>query len=206
MTNFHNIKNKRFSDITESFIKLYNEILLLPEETMEKDYVISMSQIGYVVYYKYLEENGYDDILAIYNEVDALWHGVRLFHTEPYLTSPEFNNDRFGIHKDTGDGYNPSAAINWPLINCNKNSVTKWYKIINGEPIITQNYIYADHCEVEEVQSTSLMDNNPMLFRIDVFHSMDNKSNKKRVLASWPFKEGVSWKNSVKIMQNLHLI
>ena len=209
LSNFYKIKDSKFSQLTDTFISLYNNILEYPQDKMRKGIVKPLPRIGYMVYEKYLKENGYDDILDISAHVKELLPVVRLLHTEPYLELPEFDYakfTRFGIHKDSGANFNPSASINWPLINCDENSITKWYNITSGEPIVGPVYTDADHCEVEEVESTSLINNQPVLFRVDQFHSVDNYTEKKRVIAAWHFKEEVSWDRAVDIMRELNAL
>ena len=56
-TNFHNIQDSKFSQLTDTFISLYNDILEYPQDKMRKGIVKPLPRIGYMVYEKYLKEN-----------------------------------------------------------------------------------------------------------------------------------------------------
>jgi hypothetical protein len=207
--NFKAINDANATSLVPSFIKLYEQIEQIPDNEYKLGYVQKFDRIGYMVFPRFLKEHNYNDILEFKERIPQLASVVRLLHTEPYLQLPEFDGayfKRFGVHKDCGKKFKPSTSINWPLINCNSSSVTSWYKLESGEPHETDVYIDADHCEVTQIESTSLIDGEPVLFRVDEWHAIDNYTPDKRVIAGWHFDEKYSWDDACEIMTNLGVI
>ena len=64
-TNFHKIKDSKFSQLTDTFISLYDTVLQFPKEKHRKGVIQPLPRIGYLVFERWLEENGYTDIIDI---------------------------------------------------------------------------------------------------------------------------------------------
>lgn len=116
---------------------------------------------------------------------------------------------KLGPHIDSSvEGLVP-AAINFPLLNCDDNSTTKWWKIVKGEPerVLnaggqvngSANYTYnCKNCELELEESVSFQNDQVHLFNTSNWHSVDNNSGKTRMVFSFLFKSGLTWEDIVK--------
>lgn len=108
--------------------------------------------------------------------------------------------DRFSkhLHKLNGTSKeithnNTCGAINFPLINCNKDTVTSWYRLISGSPQVKDYLSRGDNCKFELIESTCLYDNQPNIIRTEQWHNVLNKSNKMRVIANIDFRWHMTW-------------
>ena len=91
------------------------------------------------------------------------------------------------------DSNNTCGAINFPLINCNHETTTKWLRLISVNPQINKYLSRGDNCNFEEIESTFLIDNEPNIISLEQWHSVINKSQKLRVIANIDFQWHMSW-------------
>jgi len=116
---------------------------------------------------------------------------------------------KLGPHIDSSvEGLVP-GVINFPILNCDNNSTTSWWKIVNGEPekVLnaggeksgSANYTYnCKNCEIELEESISFQNDQVHLFNTSQWHSVDNNSRKTRMVFSFLFKSGLTWEEIVK--------
>lgn len=106
------------------------------------------------------------------------------------------------------------GVINFPIINCDNNSITRWWKITKGEPnkVLnaggsvegSANYTYnCDNCELEMIDEVSFQNDEVHLFNTSQWHSVDNDSGKPRIVFSFLFKSNFKWEDIVKEYRRL---
>ena len=135
------------------------------------------------------------------------------------FTSKEYDKPILPTHMDTcTDGVVP-ASINFPLINCDNNTKTKWYRVLSGDPnfvinkggeinsfIAANKTPQASHCKLECVEEVSFYNDEPHLFRTSKWHEVINNSNKERVICSLLFKPPMIYDDIVYHYQQKGLI
>jgi hypothetical protein len=103
-------------------------------------------------------------------------------------------NDQVPAHLDAGKS---RIGMNWPIINCQK-SETHFYTLRNKNTKIVTNIVEPpedkflstyDTAPIEnlELQSTVIYNDNPILMRINHWHSITNHDDKMRVTLSLRF-------------------
>ena len=128
----------------------------------------------------------------LFEKLKPLYNLVEMYPTklkERRLRFHELKQDRWRIHKDRILGKPHHQAIIFPLINCDENTVTKWYDLIEGEQI-EESYAYAidenKPYKVRKLYETSFKNYEPVKIKVDVFHNVETKlKNKTRVIAGW---------------------
>lgn len=199
--NLYSIKSFQVSSLTKILIKLYKQVQKIPERDYKKGYLTKMSRIGYMVFPYFLKKHQYIKLLEFQKQHFHLSPVIRFLHTKPHLNLPEFENkpfNRFGIHIDSDENSStPSSSLNWPLINCNNKSTIYWHKLVSGQPKTAYNYTDADHCETRVIDQAVLYNGQPALIRVNRWHSVENNTQKKRVLAAIHFKHYMIWEDAV---------
>lgn len=166
-------------------------------------------------FYKYFRENKKDiphvkrpyaylfdkDVLGV-DMGDMFSNMIRFIYTNRQIP-------KLGAHVDSSiEGMVP-GAINFPILNCDDNSTTSWWKIVSGEPerVLnaggqkegSANYTYnCKNCELELEESVSFQNDQVHLFNTSNWHSVDNNSGKTRMVFSFLFRSDLKWEDIVK--------
>lgn len=95
------------------------------------------------------------------------------------------------------------GCINYPLINCNDNTITRWWKVKSGTPKEIYNMntwkMSCEDCKMEVIEEVSFKTGEVHLFNVSQWHSVENKTGERRVLFSILFKQdGRTWKDVVR--------
>jgi len=94
------------------------------------------------------------------------------------------NNDRWPIHKDKNLGLPAQKSLIFPLINCNKKTVTTWHELIVGNVEEKSNAFFVTNPYLTKIlHEESFIEDTPIIIRVDQWHSADNHSKKERVIA-----------------------
>lgn len=126
------------------------------------------------------------------------------------FTSEEKEKPTLPTHIDTCvDGMIP-ASLNFPLLNCDKETSTKWYRVKSGIPFFVTNkggkinsLIAANktpeaaHCELECIDEIYFENDQPHLFKTSRWHELINNSGKERVICSLLFKPPMVYEDIV---------
>lgn len=174
--------------------------------------VIPLNYCGYTIKLEYFTDRNYSSVEKMFNEIPWLKPRIIFYETDPNLKISDANGDdkeygsefldQYSIHlhriEDAIAMMNTNATINFPLLNCNEGSITKWYKLKQGSVIDTGYLSRTDHAEV--VEEASLRDRQCNLMRMDRWHSVNNYTGQRRVIANWDFSHYVTWDDAVELL------
>jgi len=209
-TNIHPLDTELLSDV---FVELNNEYLTKGLNT-ESKFVRSLNYCGFIVQLEYFLQNNCKAIGKLSETIPWLSQRIIFYETDPNLKISEAVGDdrdygaeyldKYSVHLHRVENAiavnNTNATLNFPLLNCNEQSVTTWYKMTKGTAVDMGYLSRTDECNVEIIQETSLYDGQCSLMRLDRWHSVKNNSGKRRVIANWDFKYFVPWDDAVDIL------
>lgn len=95
------------------------------------------------------------------------------------------NPNQYALHRDRFNGNLTSKSLIFPLINCNSQTITAWYKIHKGELDYRSNADFLDYTKpyiIEKLCETSLIDNQPTIINTELFHQVTNLSKSVRLI------------------------
>jgi hypothetical protein len=99
------------------------------------------------------------------------------------------SNSRFYVHIDGRFDDNSPGGINWPLENCDERSTTIWVRPLKEEyyEISANSYTLEEHVETKELFRYHCMNDQPILFRSNLWHYAINETNimQWRVMIKW---------------------
>lgn len=211
MKNFYHINNLKYVEFCKEarsffhFLRSQDRSNYDKNQFIERPYAFQMTK-------EFAENLGMD--LSIMDDCPYFHEMFRYL-----FTSEEYDKPTLPTHMDTcTEGVIP-AVVNFPLINCNDNTTTKWYRVKSGVPNFVVNkggeinsYIAANktpqasHCELECVEEVSFYNNEPHLFRTSRWHEVINSSGKERVICSLLFKPPMIYDDIVYHYQQKGLI
>jgi hypothetical protein len=95
------------------------------------------------------------------------------------------NPSTYSLHRDRFEGKLVEKSLIFPLINCNSQTITSWYKIHKGELEHRSNAEFLDYTKpyiIEKLCETYLIDNQPTIINTQVFHQATNLSGSVRLI------------------------
>lgn len=106
------------------------------------------------------------------------------------------------------------GSLTWPLWNCNSNSITVWYDVLqDGNPIYEygrEDVVIQDQgLELREIDRYQFNTEawNSVILRHDYWHTVYNNTNvdEDRMLLQWRFRPGLSWEEIMEITKEIHV-
>ena len=182
------------------------------DETSE--FVHKLNYCGHVVKLQYFLNLGYKNIEDFFGSISWLKPRIIFYETDPNIKISEVEGDdkeygaefldHYSIHLHRVENAiainNTNATINFPLLNCNEDSTTSWYKLKDGQILDTGYLSRTEDSSVELIEETNLKDRQCNLMRMDRWHSVKNNTGKRRVIANWDFHHYVPWDDAVELL------
>lgn len=173
MNNLFCEKQKNLEEYCPLLRKLYYHI----ESNHECEF-IRITHRGYSVDIRYVLD--YKE----FNQIFELTYLYPYSREVPNRIRFMINNDRWPIHKDKNLGLPAQKSLIFPLINCNEKTVTTWHELIIGDIYEKSNAIFVKEPYLTKIiHQESFIDNTPIIINVSEWHSADNYSNEKRVMA-----------------------
>jgi len=196
------------------------EVFHIVESGYNSEFITNLNYCGYIVHINLYEKLGYHDVVEFHNSIPFLKEVIIYYKTDPNLKLEKINDteskysdaiyfDRYSTHlhkvnhNDKAIARNNTCgSINLPLINCNKNSTTYFYRLKSGQPQVKDYLTRGDDCEFEVIEKNYLSNNCANLIRTEQWHSITNKTNSLRVVANIDFRWHVTWDDIQYIMSD----
>ena len=129
----------------------------------------------------------------LFEKLKPLYNLVEMYPTklkERKLRYMELKQPSWPLHMDRVLGQPIKEAIIFPLINCDENTVTRWYELTEGEITEEKTNAYfineKKSFKVKKLYETSFRNHEPVKIRVDVLHNVETKlKNKTRLMAGW---------------------
>lgn len=129
----------------------------------------------------------------LFEKLKPLYNLVEMYPTklkERKLRYMELKHAKWPLHMDRVLGQPIKEAIIFPLINCDENTVTRWYELTEGEITEEKTNAYfineKKSFKVKTLYETSFRNHEPVKIRVDVLHNVETKlKNKTRLMAGW---------------------
>ena len=187
-------------DIQRELKELYNSI------QSRKTTVKKIQTIGFYVPYKLVEQKLYPNLYEWINRKTLkgiLESGFRILWTD--RNQADSNNrpaNKYFPHIDKirANEY-PSGSLNIPIENCDHHTITSWHKINPMQKNIKKFETFeslSDESKETIFESVCMKMNDVFLIRTNIFHSVRNLGDKKRIIASWRILPNISWNTVVK--------
>ena len=172
------------SKLKGDYTQTFNLLLTLYNNYIFKHPYIKRTTRGITIDIKYT---------LLFEKLKPLYNLVEMFPTslkERRLRYMELKHSAWPIHTDRVLGNPIQHAIIFPLINCDENTTTRWYKLIEGEMrndisnayFINENKPY----KVKTLYETSFKQYEPVKIKVDVLHNVETKlKDKTRVIVGW---------------------
>lgn len=171
-----------------------------------------LNYCGYVVQLPYFTSRGYTNMQKLFDSIPWLKPRIIFYETDPNLKISEAVGDdkdygaefldRYSVHMHRVERAmavnNTNATINFPLLNCNEGSTTKWYKLAEG-PVLDTGYLSRTD-DATVIEEANLKDRQCNLMRMDRWHSVENNTGQRRVIANWDFHHFVPWDDAVELL------
>lgn len=211
LKNFYHINDPKYLDFCTEARKFFYYLRSVDRSQFDKNQFIERPY-AFQMTREFASNLGMD--LTIMDECPYFQNMFRYL-----FTSEEYDKPTLPTHMDTcTDGVIP-AVVNFPLINCNEQTKTKWYRVIDGVPdfvtnkggqinsnIAANKTPQASNCVLECVEEVSFTNNKPHLFRTSRWHEVVNYSGKERVICSLLFKPPMIYDDIVYHYQQKGLI
>ena len=180
--------------------------------------IFPISSVGFFIPFQSLIEDFYP---VLYQWIDKSEikqtmseKGFRLLYTDPKQfdeATPTKTLDRYFPHTDkTNERESPTGSLNIPVRNCDSSTVINWHKISSSHKNIVKFDNVADvlfeESEDTIFETTYMKMTEATLLRVDIFHSVRNLSNKRRIIAGWHTKPNIGWKVLLDIFSSKNLI
>ena len=129
----------------------------------------------------------------LFEKLKPLYNLVEMYPTklkERKLRYMELKHAKWPLHMDRVLGQPIKQAIIFPLINCDENTVTKWYELTEGEITDEKSNAYFINenkpFKTKKLYETSFRNHEPVKIRVDVLHNVETKlKNKTRLITGW---------------------
>jgi hypothetical protein len=99
------------------------------------------------------------------------------------------SHSRFYVHIDGRPDDGSPGGINWPLFNCDEQSTTVWVEPVEEKyfEVSANSFTLEPDVETRDIYTYNHRDEQPVLFRSDLWHYAVNETKKKdwRVIIKW---------------------
>ena len=133
-------------------------------------------------------------------ELHNISHRINLKDHFWVLLTNGKSNSRFYVHIDGNFEDGSPGGINWPLENCDQKSTTTWVRPLEEKyfEISHNSYTLDEDVETEEIYKYHCINDQPILFRSNLWHYAVNEtnSNRWRVMIKWELLAD-SWESLV---------
>lgn len=196
-----------FCGIQFEFQFLYEQILNNVEGFIQKNKVIPIDKVGFMIPIGSLTDRKFPYLNKLTLLLKDLMNEeyLRILYTDPAQFDPDTPSKKLDTYYPHIDKLSneeiPVGAVIVPIQNCNRRTLTGWHTISKNHTSIV-NFDWVDviyQLSLDTMYcSTSISQDSAYLLRTDIFHSVHNKSGKRRVIGAWHVKSSLTWEQAVR--------